>query len=113
MTKKDPPTKSNLSHMNSIHSFTLISVRYMLILSSHPRLSAPGDSFPIRFLTNILYAFILCVLHTALISPVFELFDHRNNGEVKVVPVLNEAPHHEDVLEDGGIAPRTLSLSAR
>jgi len=31
----------------------------------------------------------------------------------KVVPVLNEAPRHEDVLGDGSIAPRILNLETR
>jgi hypothetical protein len=29
-------------------------------------------------------------------------------GKSKVVPVLNQAPRHEDVLGSGGIAPRIL-----
>jgi hypothetical protein len=31
----------------------------------------------------------------------------------KVVPVLNKASHHEDVLGDGGIAPHLLDLGTR
>jgi hypothetical protein len=34
-------------------------------------------------------------------------------GKGKVVPVLNYAPRHEDVLESGGIAPRILYLATR
>jgi hypothetical protein len=31
-------------------------------------------------------------------------------GKNKVVPVLNQAPHQEDVLGSGGIAPSILNL---
>jgi len=31
----------------------------------------------------------------------------------KVVPVLNQATRHEDVLESGGLAPRILHLGTR
>jgi hypothetical protein len=34
-------------------------------------------------------------------------------GKDKVVPVLNEAPRHEDVLGSGGIAPHILDLGIR
>jgi hypothetical protein len=30
-----------------------------------------------------------------------------------VFPVLNQAPRHEDILENGGIAPRILGLGTR
>jgi hypothetical protein len=33
--------------------------------------------------------------------------------EVKIIPVLNEAPRHEDVLGSGGIAPRIFDLITR
>jgi hypothetical protein len=31
----------------------------------------------------------------------------------KDVPLLNQEPHHEDVLGNGGVAPRIFSLSAK
>jgi hypothetical protein len=34
-------------------------------------------------------------------------------GKGKDVPVLNKAPHHEDVFGSGGITPHILDLSTR
>jgi len=34
-------------------------------------------------------------------------------GEHKVVPVLNEAPRHEQVWEGGDLTPRILNLGTR
>jgi len=34
-------------------------------------------------------------------------------GKCKVVLVLNEVPHHEDVCWSGGISPRILNLGAK
>jgi len=31
-------------------------------------------------------------------------------GKFKVVPVLSQAPRHEDICGNGGIAPRVLNL---
>jgi hypothetical protein len=49
-------------HLNPVQTSHPISLRLILILSSHLR-SAPGDPFTCSFLTKILYAFIisLCV----------------------------------------------------
>jgi hypothetical protein len=41
-----------------------ISVRYILILSTHLRLGLPSGLFPSGFLTNILYAFLFSPVHT-------------------------------------------------
>jgi hypothetical protein len=37
----------------------------------------------------------------------------KAEGKFKAVPVLNEAPRHENVLGSGGIAPRILDLGTR
>jgi hypothetical protein len=37
----------------------------------------------------------------------------KGKGKGKVVPVLNKAPRHEDVLGNGGIALRILDIGTR
>jgi len=37
----------------------------------------------------------------------------KQNLWCKVVPVLNQLPHHEDILGSGGIAPHNLNLSTK
>jgi hypothetical protein len=41
------------------------------------------------------------------------IYFHGSEGKCKVVPVLNQAPRHEDVLGSGGTAPRILNLGSR
>jgi hypothetical protein len=43
----------------------------------------------------------------------FRYVKRTNKGKGKVVPVLNLAPRHEEVLGSGGIAPCILDLGIR
>jgi hypothetical protein len=55
----------SLSWSRSIQSIPLhpISLRSILILSTHLQLGLPGDLFPSGFPTNILYAFLFTPIH--------------------------------------------------
>jgi hypothetical protein len=62
---KSPPQVPILSHINPIHTISSVSLRSILILSTHLRLGLPSGPFPTDFPTNILYEFLFSpfVLH--------------------------------------------------
>jgi hypothetical protein len=60
------------------------------------------------------FSFLLCLAHLIRVHATFQnAKDHDIKSKGKVVPVLNQAPRHEDVLGSGGIAPRVLDLGTR
>jgi len=73
-TKQSPPLVPILRQMNPVYNLPPISLRSILILSSHLRPCLPTGFFPSGFQTKISYAFLsslLCVLH----APHFILLD--------------------------------------
>jgi hypothetical protein len=69
------PLSFILSQLNQVHILNPISLRSILILSSHLYLGLPRDLFYSRSVTKIFHAFLitLCVLHSPL-TPCFDLF---------------------------------------
>jgi len=51
-----------MSQTNPVHNFHRISLRLILLLSSHLRLGLPSGLLPSDFATKVLYAFLISAL---------------------------------------------------
>jgi hypothetical protein len=67
--------------------------RYILILSSHLRLSPPGDLFPSGFATKI-YTFLISPIHATHIAHLFSLISSRSHEWCLVKNTNYEAPNY-------------------
>jgi len=56
---KSPQLVPILNHMHPVNTFPIISLRSILILSSHLRLGLSCGLFPSGFPTKIFYAFLI------------------------------------------------------
>jgi hypothetical protein len=90
---KSPPLVPILSQLDAVPTIpSYLSLRSILILSTHLRLGLPSVLFPSGFPTNILYAFLVspiratCPAHLILITLIKYSYIVKKG---KVVPVLN------------------------
>jgi len=81
-----PPLVLILSQMNPVHTSHLLSLRPIVILSTHLRLGVSSDLFPSDLRTKILYAFLIspmrstCPAHLILNSITGPLLRHELCG---------------------------------
>jgi len=62
---KNAPLELILSYVNLVHIFDTISVRSILILSSHLCLYLSGGLLPSDFVSKTMYAFLTSLMYTA------------------------------------------------
>jgi len=69
---------SSATYIQSTPSYH-ISLRYILIPSSHVRLGLPNDLFPLGFPTKILYVFLISLMRDISRPPHPPSLDYLNN----------------------------------
>jgi len=116
-----------LSHINFVLVFVTSSSKINFnIISRQIFFGFEIEPFPWGYPTKILYLFsvtsnelhvvknlFLFLFNYLSTSPPLLLANLLCKGKHKIVPVLNEAPRHEDVFGGGDIAPRILDLGTR
>jgi hypothetical protein len=88
---KSPPRVPVLSQINLVHTTPAsLSLRSILILSSHLCLGLPSGLFPSGFPTNILYAFLFFPIHSTCLALLifFALISNYAWRKVQVMKLL-------------------------
>jgi hypothetical protein len=89
-----PPAIPILSQVNPLHTPQPISIRSILIPSSHLRLDLPSDLYPSAFPTKILYTFLpsptcaTCTAHLILLDLIY-LIISGDKYKLRSFPLCN------------------------